>query len=528
MSIYLVNNIIIPLDAQPDFRREVMNALRCKGRDLLSVDIYRKSVDARKKDHILLNYTVAATLKDGVVLSPRAAGRLLREEKPSFTPGTEKLRHRPVIIGTGPAGMFAGLTLARAGYRPILLEQGAPMEQRMLDVDNFLVEHRLDERSNVQFGEGGAGTFSDGKLMTRINDSFCRTVLEEFVTHGAPKEILTAAKPHIGTDILRKVVVVIREEIIRQGGEVRFHTLVEDVNLKNGRVISVTANGEELPCDCLLMAPGNAARGLFSRCLEHGIPIEAKPFSVGARIEHLQADIDTALYGDYAGHPRLGHGEYQLSQRDAETGRAVYTFCMCPGGVVVPAASERETVVTNGMSFHSRAGRNANSALVVSVDPRDFGHNPLDGVLFQQQIEQRAYAAVHGYFAPAQTVGRFLEGRRGAEWGRIEPTYSGGVQQSDFTEFLPAFVTEQMKIGLAAFDRKINGFAAPDAVLTAPETRTSSPVRILRGPDRQSISVDGLYPCGEGSGYAGGIMSSAVDGIHTAGAVIERFCPPGD
>ena len=348
------------------------------------------------------------------------------------------------------------------------------------------------------------------------------------MAHGAPKEILTAAKPHIGTDLLRKVVVAIRQEIVSLGGEVRFHAAAEDIIAKDGKITGVIAQGEEIPCDCLILAPGNAARPLFTCCMERGIAMEAKPFSVGARIEHLQEAIDHAMYGDYAGHPKLGHAEYQLSERETDTGRAVYTFCMCPGGVVVPAASERETIVTNGMSYHSRDGKNANAALVVSVGHRDYGSNPLDGVWFQQAIEQRAYAAVGNYCAPVQTVGCFMQERHGAEWGKVEPTYAIGVKPCDFTKILPHFVTEQMKKGLAIFDRRIKGYAVSDAVLTAPETRTSSPVRILRGEDRQSISVEGIYPCGEGSGYAGGIMSSAVDGIHTAGAVIERFSPPGD
>lgn len=528
MSIYLISNIITPLEGEVDFRREALRSLRCKGSDLLSVDIYRKSIDARKKENIRLNYTIAATLKDGISLPESSAYRLLREEKPQFRLGTERLRHRPIVIGFGPAGMFAGLTLARAGYRPLILEQGAPMEERVADVERFWREQRLNESSNIQFGEGGAGTFSDGKLMTRINDGLCRAVLEEFVAHGAPKEILTAAKPHIGTDLLRKVVVAIRQEIIALGGEVRFHTALEDFTVCSGTVTGVMANGEEIACESVILAPGNAARPLYTCCLERGIAIEAKPFSVGARIEHLQEKIDHAMYGDYAGHPKLGHAEYQLSEREADTGRAVYTFCMCPGGVVVPAASERETIVTNGMSYHSRAGKNANAALVVSVDSRDFGCNPLDGVWFQQAIERRAYAAAGDYRAPAQTVGRFMQGVHGAEWGEVEPTYAIGVKPCDFTRILPGFVTEQMKKGLEIFNRRIKGYASPDAVLTAPETRTSSPVRILRGEDRQSISIGGIYPCGEGGGYAGGIMSSAVDGIRTAGALIERFCPPGD
>ena len=433
-----------------------------------------------------------------------------------------------LVIGAGPAGLFAALRLIERGYRPIVLERGKRVAERKRDIAQINRNGAVDPDSNYAFGEGGAGTFSDGKLMTRINDGFCRVVLEEFVAHGAPKEILTAAKPHIGTDLLRKAVVAIRQEIVAMGGEVRFHTAAEDIITDNGKLFGIIANGEEIPCNCLILAPGNAARPLFTCCMERGIAIEAKPFSVGARIEHPQEAIDHAMYGDYAGHPKLGHAEYQLSERETDTGRAVYTFCMCPGGVVVPAASERETIVTNGMSYHSRDGKNANAALVVSVDHRDYGSNPLDGVWFQQAIERRAYAAVGDYHAPAQTVGCFMQGCSGAEWGKVESTYAIGVKPCDFTKILPPFVTEQMKKGLAIFDRRIKGYAVSDAVLTAPETRTSSPVRILRGEDRQSISVEGIYPCGEGSGYAGGIMSSAVDGIHTAGAVIERFSPPGD
>ena len=528
MSIYLINNIIVPLESEADFRREALRALRCRSSDLLAVDIYRKSIDARKKDNIRLNYTVAATLKEGASLPQNGRYRLLQEKKAQFSQGNEPMKHRPVIIGLGPAGIFCGITLARAGYRPIILEQGAPMEERCSDVNTFWREQRLNESSNIQFGEGGAGTFSDGKLMTRINDGFCRTVLEEFVMHGAPKEILTDAKPHIGTDRLRTLIVAIRKEIISLGGEVRFHSPAEDLIVKDEKIAAVVTRGEKIPCDCLILAPGNAARPLFSCCLDREIAIESKPFSVGARIEHLQEAIDAAMYGDYAGHPKLGHAEYQLSEREPETGRAVYTFCMCPGGVVVPAASEEKSIVTNGMSYHSRAGDNANAALVVSVDQRDFGSHPLDGVCFQQAIEHRAFATVGDYCAPAQTVGRFMQNISGAEWGRVMPTYAIGVKPCNLSSILPPFVTEEMRKGLAVFERRIKGYAAPDAVLTAPETRTSSPVRIIRGDDLQSISTAGLYPCGEGSGYAGGIMSSAVDGIRTAGAVIERFCPPND
>ena len=526
MSNYLIDNIIVPLDSEPDFRHDALKALRCKASDLTEVSVYRRSVDARKIEKIRLNYTLAAKLKDGASIPPCAKVRLLTEEKPQFRPGAEQLQDRPVIIGFGPAGMFCGLMLAREGYRPIILEQGAPMAQRVADVEAFWQGSKLTPHSNIQFGEGGAGTFSDGKLMTRINDGYCRYVLEELVAHGAPPEILIAAKPHIGTDVLRQVVVSIRREIVSLGGEVCFHTAAKDLQIHGCKVSGVITDAGVIPCSCLVLAPGNAARPLFFLCLEKGIQITSKPFSVGARIEHLQQKIDHAMYGIYAGHPRLGHAEYQLSERNRQTGRAVYTFCMCPGGVVVPSASEEGTIVTNGMSYHSRAGRNANAALVVSVDERDFGSHPLDGVRFQQEIERRAYAISGSYHAPAQTVGRFLRGQPGADWGTVEPTYAIGVRPSDLTAVLPSFVVEQMMAGLRIFGRRIGGYDAADAVLTAPETRTSSPVRILRDDDRQSVSAGGIYPCGEGSGYAGGIMSSAVDGIRTAGAVISRFGRP--
>lgn len=523
---YLINNIIVPLQQKDtDFDQLALRALRCRRSDLKKVWVYRRSVDARKKENIKLSYTLAAEVEEDVKINISAAVRPLQESLPEFTPGSEVLQHRPVIVGFGPAGIFCGLMLAREGYRPIILEQGAPMPQRVADVEHYWKNGVLNTASNIQYGEGGAGTFSDGKLMTRINDGFCRLVLQELVDHGAPEEILVQAKPHIGTDLLRNVVVALRKEIIDLGGEVRFHTEVTDILLENGKIAGVVTNEGEIPCECVVFAIGNAARGLFRRSLQRGIAIESKPFSVGVRIEHLQHNIDEAMYGRMAGHPLLGHAEYQLSQRDAATGRAVYTFCMCPGGVVVPSASEENTIVTNGMSYHGRAGKNANAALVVSVDQRDFGSHPLDGMLFQQQIETAAYAATGSYRAPVQTVGRFLAGESGAAFGGVQPTYAMGTEPCDLRTLLPQFVTEQMASGLAVFGRRIAGYDTSDAVLTAPETRTSSPVRLPRGEDRQSISTPGLYPCGEGGGYAGGIMSSAVDGIHTAEAIISRYRP---
>lgn len=523
--IYIINNVSVPLDAEADLHRMAIKALRCKPGDLISVRIYRRSVDARKKENIRLTFSLAAEVRDGCRVAASPFVHELKEEQPIFSKGEEPLDHPPVIIGFGPAGIFCALALAREGYRPIVLEQGAPMEERTEDVKCFWKKQQLNPYSNIQYGEGGAGTFSDGKLMTRINDPYCRYVLQEFVRHGAPEEILFNAKPHIGTDLLRNIIVSLRKDIISLGGAVKFHCKVNDIYIKNGSVQGVKTSMGDIPCECLIFAGGNAAREWFFRCAQRGISIASKPFSVGVRIEHLQKDIDTALYGDYAGHPALGHAEYQLSHRNETEGRAVYTFCMCPGGVVVPAASEQESIVTNGMSYHSRSGKNANAALVVSVDDRDFGNDPLDGILYQQMLERKAFAAAGSYRAPVQTADRFLSEKAGADIGRIEPTYAIGTASADFRRILPGPICEYLALGLRSFERKISGFSVSDAVMTAPETRTSSPVRILRGDNRESVSTAGLYPCGEGSGYAGGITSSAVDGLRTAAAVIERFLP---
>lgn len=348
--------------------------------------------------------------------------------------------------------------------------------------------------------------------------------MQQLVRLGAPKEILWEAKPHIGTDRLRAVVSALREEIIALGGEVRFETRLERIRIKNHAVAGVTAAGEAIPTSCLVLAVGHSARDTFAMIRALDLPMEGKPFSVGARIEHLQSAVDLGLYGEFAGDPRLPKGEYQLSHRDSE-GRAVYTFCMCPGGTVVPAASVRETVVTNGMSDFLRDGPNANAALVVSVDGRDFGNDPLDAVAFQEQLERRAWEASGSYRAPIQTVGRFLEGKPGSQLGSVMPSYPAGVCAGDFDDLFPSVITRRMREGLRIFGRRLPGFDAPEAVLTAPETRTSSPIRILRNEALMSPGATGLYPCGEGAGYAGGIMSAAVDGIRVAEKIMEEYKP---
>lgn len=485
----------------------------------------KRSVDARRKDRIRFLYTIALELEEGVEPTLREQVRLCPQTTPiAPVSGTAPMEHRPVIAGFGPAGMFCGLLLARQGYRPLILERGQAMEERVKAVEAFFAGGPLKEESNVQFGEGGAGTFSDGKLTTRIGDPRCRYVLEEFVRFGAPAELLEEQKPHIGTDLLRDIVVNFRREIERLGGEVRFGTRLESIALSGGRVGGVTAGGASIPAENLVLAIGHSARDTFAMLRELGLELTVKPFSVGVRIEHLQREIDQGLYGEWAGHPLLPKGEYQLSHRNRE-GQAVYTFCMCPGGVVVPAASAEKTVVTNGMSNYLRNGENANAALVASVDSRDFGEDPMAALKWQEELERAAWRLTGSYRAPAQTAGNFLEGRTGYAAGRVKPTYAIGVEGVDFSLLFPPRVVEQLRLGLRSFGRKLPGFDAPDSFLTGPETRTSSPVRVLRDESLQATRLRGLWPCGEGGGYAGGIMSAAVDGLRVAEKIIESYAP---
>lgn len=525
----IVRNIRIPVDADQEQAYEQALAKAGLARSQAEkLYIVKASVDARRKGKISFVYTVGieTTGDEATLVSNLASSEvaILRRTDPEFTLGDKPLKHRPVVVGFGPAGMFAALLLARQGYRPLVLERGSSMERRVEAVEGFWQNGVLNPACNVQFGEGGAGTFSDGKLTTRIGDPLCDYVLRTLVEFGAPEDVLQRAKPHIGTDYLRKVVRGIRQEIIRLGGEVRFDTRVEDIQTKSGYVSALAYGGQTEKAQVVVLALGHSARDSFAMLDSRGIPMEAKAFSVGARIEHLQSAMNSALYGTLAGHPLLPAADYQLSHR--ENGRAVYTFCMCPGGVVVPAASEEGGVVTNGMSEYARAAKNANSALVVSVEPTDFGPGPLAGIEFQRRLEQAAFQAGGGLFrAPAQTVGRFLTGKPGMELGRVKPSYALGTTDADLATLLPPPVADMMKIGLRHFGRSIWGFDAPDAVLTGLETRTSSPVRIQRDSSLQSPEIQGLYPCGEGAGYAGGIMSAAVDGLGTAIQILSRFAP---
>lgn len=489
--------------------------------------IHKISLDARKQNDIKTVSSVWAELED------TSAEKKICDKKDNcslvditpFKPiitGTEHPDGRIAIAGFGPAGMFAALVLAEAGYRPVVFERGSDVDSRADAVSKFWAGGKFSTENNVQFGEGGAGTFSDGKLTTRIKDPLCRFVSARLVEMGAPEEILTKAKPHIGTDKLRNVVKNIRKRIISLGGEVRFNSKVEDIKVDNGKIKSVVVNGEEINVSALILAVGHSARDTFEMIHSNGIAMEAKPFAVGARIEHTQESVNRSLYGVHYNDPALPVGEYQMSY--TKNGRGVYTFCMCPGGTVVPAQSEENTVVTNGMSEFARDGRNANAALVVSVSPDDFGKNVLDGVDFVRKIERNAFKAAGGsYRVPASTVGEFLENKGGIFSPSVEATYARGIVSCDLNEVLPNFVTDMMRTGLGVFSRRMVCFGDKGALLTAPETRTSSPVRIPRGDNMCSLSAVGLYPCGEGAGYAGGIMSAAVDGVKQACGVMKTF-----
>lgn len=500
--------------------------IKKKRSEVVDAYIIKSSVDARHRDSLYIVYSVGIELESGEASAVIAANdsNVKLREKTEYKPqiGTEKLCSRPVIVGFGPAGMFAGLILAKYGYHPLIIERGASVDERIGTVEKFFSGGEFDEHTNVQFGEGGAGTFSDGKLTTRIGDPRCETVIEEFVKNGAPQTVKRAAKPHIGTDNLRLVVKNIRERIISLGGEVRFNKKLTGIGISGGKVRSVFIDGEETEAEAVILALGHSARDTFKMLLQSGITLIPKPFSVGVRIEHLQKEIDRALYGKFSGHPALPKGEYQLSLRTG--GRAVYTFCMCPGGTVVAAASEQGGVVTNGMSFFRRDGENANAALAVSVSPQDFGQNPLDGVAFQEKLEKAAFSAGGGgFYAPCQTADDFLVGSGSAHFSRVTPTYPVGVNPYNLGSLFPNCVSDMLRNGIRAFDKKIQGFAANDSVLTGVETRTSSPVRILRGETYESVDVGGLYPAGEGAGYAGGIVSAAVDGMRCAEAVMAKY-----
>ena len=498
--------------------------------------LYKKSVDARKREDIRLVYSVLVTANGNHPgFSEEKLARLgmkpHREMAFTVEQGSTPLTGRPLVVGMGPAGLFCAYLLAKEGYAPILIDRGDSVADRVKAVDGFYLHGRLDTESNIQFGAGGAGTFSDGKLLTRINDARCAFVLETLRDMGAPEDITLQAKPHVGTDVLRVVVQNLLDTITKLGGEVLYRCRFDGFDrLPDGGFTARTTKGD-IPCGLIVLAPGHSARDTYKMLLAKQMMLEAKPISVGVRIEHLRKDMDAMLYGSFAGHPDLGAAEYHLSDTKGE--RGVYTFCMCPGGEVVAAASEEETVVVNGMSHRARNGENSNAAIAVSIRPTDY--EPVDGSLvlgaiaYQRRIERAAYLAGGGnYDIPVQTVGDFLTGDTAIhEPTRVKPSYRGGdhFKLAPVSEVLPAYVCESLRYGLHAFDRKVRGYAMPEAVLSAAETRTSAPVRILRGSDFCAVGNPGIYPCGEGAGYAGGITSAAVDGLKVAEAILSVYAP---
>lgn len=535
---FLLQNIVLPFWAEDE---EIVEIAEDKAKRLgidtraLRFELHKRSVDARKKQDIksvssvmIVDDSESLSSKAVKALTEKAGASVVNEDHLEIVFGEERLKKRPLVVGMGPAGLFCGLMLAENGYRPIIIDRGDGVADRAEKVKGFYGGGELDTDSNIQFGAGGAGTFSDGKLVTRINDGKCSYVLDRLYEFGAPEEILTKAKPHIGTDKLRLVVDRVLQRIRECGGEVIYRCRMDGVDRLADGTLSVHTNKGDIDCQLAVLAVGHSARDTVKSLMTSGLVIEPKPFSVGLRIEHLKTNIDKALYGELAGHPKLAAGEYNLS--DTKGGRGVYTFCMCPGGEIVGAASEIGGVVVNGMSVHARDGLNSNSALAVTVNREDFGNTVEGAIEYQRRLERAAFAAGgRNYNAPVQTVGDFMSGRLMCEPTTVMPTYMSGNRYTlaRLDTLLPDYITEALRRGIGLFGRRIEGFDASDAVLSGVETRTSSPVRMLRDETLTGIGKwqGMIYPCGEGAGYAGGITSAAVDGIKVALQIMNKYTP---
>ena len=515
-----INNILVSLNHNIE---EVVNLavkkIGIKKSDVKGHTITRRSVDARR-NNIRFNYCIVLDVNDKI--KPNSNTKILADVvRKELKIGSERLNNRPVIIGAGPAGLFAAYVLAKNGYKPLVIERGGTVQERTGSIGKFIATKTLNAESNIQFGEGGAGTFSDGKLTTRIDDERCNTVLEIFAKFGAPSDILYLAKPHIGTDKLREIIINIRNEITILGGEFHFNKKFEDFTITNSLLSSAIINKEQIPCKALILAIGHSARDTYEMLHKKTVAMSPKAFAIGVRVEHLQSFINTSQYGDFADHPMLGMAEYRLAYNGLD--RSCFSFCMCPGGSVVAATSEENGVVVNGMSNYARDGVNANSALVVNVRTDDYD-GVLGGIDFQRKYEKLAYSLTKNYSAPVQCTADFLSDVKSTNFKGVTPTYPAGYEFCRLDDCLPDFVSKTLRDGIRYFDSRIKNFSA-SSVLTGVETRTSAPVRILRDENLESINVKGLYPVGEGAGYAGGIMSAAVDGIKVAEKIIEKYSP---
>jgi hypothetical protein len=524
-----LTEIKLPLDHQEDeLATAIVKKLQIKPAQLKSFNVFKRGYDARKKSAILLIYTLDVEVENEEQLLAKFADDVHVKISPDTNykfvgKAPAEITEQPIVVGFGPCGLFAALVLAQMGFKPIVLERGKAVRERTKDTFGFWRKAELNTESNVQFGEGGAGTFSDGKLYSQVKDPnhYGRKVITEFVKAGAPEEISYVSKPHIGTFKLVNMIEKMRAEIIALGGEIRFSARVDDIQLENGKITGLTlASGEQLSSNHIIFAVGHSARDTFEMLYKKGVYIEAKPFSIGFRIEHKQSMIDECRFGENAGNPILGAADYKLVHH-CNNGRSVYSFCMCPGGTVVAATSEENRVVTNGMSQYSRNERNANSAIVVGISPeQDYPGDPLAGIELQRKLEHQAFVlGGSNYNAPAQLIGDFLKGKSSAQLGDVQPSYTPGITLTDLSSVLPKYAIDAIREAIPAFNRKIRGFASEDGLLTGVETRTSAPICIKRNEKFQSINTEGLYPAGEGAGYAGGILSAGIDGIKIAEAV---------